>query len=98
MRRRLGFLVSAVLIVALQTSIVEAEILAPPDAAPAQTAPDVVTLKDGTVIYGKVLGMVAGELHIKTGFGPTAGDDIIKVMWPNVAKLVANRPIPFSLK
>ncbi|MDR4473275.1 MAG: hypothetical protein MRJ92_11735 [Nitrospira sp.] len=42
--------------------------------------------------------MIADELHIKTAFGPTAGDDIVKIMWPNVAKLVVNRPIPFSLK
>ena len=37
-------------------------------------------------------------LHIKTSFGPTAGEDVVKIMWPNVAKLSVNRPIPFSLK
>jgi hypothetical protein len=56
MGRRFGFLLAAVLIVILQTSMVGAEILAPPDAAPAQTAPDVVTLKDGRVIYGNGRG------------------------------------------
>ncbi len=71
---------------------------APPDTPAAAPALDVVTLKDGSVIYGQVLGMIAGELHIKTGFGPTAGEDIIKVMWPNVAKIVVNRPVPFMLK
>lgn len=75
-----------------------AETPTPPDAVPVPTALDVVTLKDGTVIYGKVLGMIADELHIKTGFGPTAGDDIVKIMWPNVTKLEVNRPIPFTLK
>jgi putative salt-induced outer membrane protein YdiY len=59
---------------------------------------DAVTLKDGSIIYGRVLGMVAGELHIKTAFGPTAGEDIVKVMWPQVAKIVVNRPVPFLLK
>jgi putative salt-induced outer membrane protein YdiY len=84
--------------VALHASIVTAESPVPPDSASAPPAPDIVTLKDGTVIYGKVLGMIADELHIKTSFGPTAGEDIIKVRWPNVAKLEVNRPIPFSLK
>ena len=58
-----------------------------------------VTLKDGTVIYGQVLGMVADELHIKTSFGPTAGE---RYRQNHVAerspRLAVNRPIPFSLK
>lgn len=98
MRQRLGYLVSAVFIIVMLASVVGAETPAPPDAASAPVALDVVTLKDGNVIYEKVLGMVADELHIKTSFGPTAGDDVVKIMWPNVAKLVVNRPIPFSLK
>ncbi len=64
--------------------------------APVSSTLDMVTLKDGSVVYGRVLGMVADELHIKTAFG--AGDDIVKIMWPNVAKLVVNRPVPFNLK
>ena len=68
------------------------------DAMPTPAMLDAVTLKDGTVIYGQVLGMIADELHIKTAFGPTAGDDIVKILWPNVVKLVVNRPVPFSLK
>jgi putative salt-induced outer membrane protein YdiY len=98
MTRWFEYLISAVFMVALHASIVTAESPVPPDSASAPPAPDIVTLKDGTVIYGKVLGMIADELHIKTSFGPTAGEDIIKVMWPNVAKLEVNRPIPFSLK
>ena len=96
--RRLGSLFFALLVMALAAPIVRAEAPAPADTTPAAPALDAVTLKDGTVIYGQVLGMIADELHIKTGFGPTAGDDIVKIMWPNVAKLVVNRPVPFSLK
>ena len=98
MMRRLGSLLFALLIVALATSIATAETPASPDAALGPEAIDSVTLKDGTVIYGKVLGMIEDELHIKTAFGPTAGEDIVKIMWPNVAKLTVNRPVPFSLK
>ncbi|MCS6289833.1 MAG: DUF481 domain-containing protein [Nitrospira sp.] len=96
--RRLGSVFFALLVMALAASIARAEAPAPADATPATPTLDAVTLKDGTVIYGQVLGMIAGELHIRTSFGPTAGDDIVKVMWPNVSKLVVNRPVPFSLK
>lgn len=95
---RLGFLVAAALCMAMATSVMGAEPTAAPDAAAGPVQLDAVTLKDGSVIYGQVLGMVADELHIKTSFGPTAGEDVVKIMWPNVAKLSVNRPIPFSLK
>ena len=98
MTRRLGFLSSTLLSMALATSVMGAEAPAPADLASGPVQLDSVTLKDGTVIYGQVLGMVADELHIKTSFGPTAGEDVVKIMWPNVAKLSVNRPIPFSLK
>lgn len=98
MMRRVECLFLALLTVALSAYGVRAEAPAGTDATVAAPALDSVTLKDGTVIYGRVLGMIADELHIKTGFGPTAGDDIVKIMWPNVVKLVVNRPIPFSLK
>ena len=45
----------------LATSVMGAETPAPPDAVPEPVALDVVTLRDGTVIYGQVLGMAAGE-------------------------------------
>lgn len=96
--RRLGFLCFALLVMALTISVAGAETPATSETIPTTPALDVVTLKDGTVIYGRVLGMIADELHVKTGFGPTAGEDIVKIMWPNVAKLVVNRPVPFSLK
>ncbi|MEK6803147.1 MAG: DUF481 domain-containing protein [Nitrospirota bacterium] len=98
MIRRLGSLFFALLVIALASSIARAEPLPSADTAPAAAPLDAVTLKDGTVIYGQVLGMIADELHIKTSFGPTAGEDIVKVMWPNVAKLTVNRPVPFLLK
>ena len=47
---------------------------------------------------GRSLAWSRMNLHIKTSFGPTAGNDIVKIMWPNVARLEVNRPIPFSLK
>ena len=86
MTRRQRFLVFAVLCMGMATSVMGAEPSAPPDAVPGAVTLDSVTLKDGTVIYGQVLGMVADELHIKTSFGPTGGDDIVKIMWTNVAK------------
>ncbi|MCC6968491.1 MAG: DUF481 domain-containing protein [Nitrospira sp.] len=98
MMRRFECCFLALLTLALTAYGVRAEAPAPTDATAAAPTLDSVTLKDGTVIYGRVLGMIADELHIKTGFGPTAGEDIVKIMWPNVAKLVVNRPIPFSLK
>jgi len=98
MIRRLGSLFFALLVMTLATSIARAEPPTSADTAPTATPLDAVTLKDGTVIYGQVLGMVADELHIKISFGPTAGEDIVKVMWPNVAKLTVNRPVPFMLK
>jgi putative salt-induced outer membrane protein YdiY len=55
---------------------------------------DVVTLKDGSVIYGEVIEMTGGLLHIKNSM---AGD-IIKVKWAEVSKLAVSHPIPFHLK
>ena len=65
------------------------------EGAPA-TAPnlDVVTLKDGSIIYGEVVEMSGGILQIKNAL---AGD-IIKVKWAEVSKLAVSHPIPFHLK
>lgn len=57
--------------------------------------PDVVTLKDGSVIYGEVQDMVEGKLRIKTTFGV---EEIISVKWADVAKLSSTRMLPFVLK
>ena len=56
---------------------------------------DIVTLKDGSVIYGEVIGMEKGILMIKTAASP---DNIMKVKWDNVVKLHVNHPVPFHLK
>ena len=55
---------------------------------------DVVTLKDGSNIYGEVIEMAGGVLAMKT---PSSPDNVIKVKWSDVAKLEVNHPIPFHL-
>ncbi|MDC8449395.1 MAG: hypothetical protein LV473_13685 [Nitrospira sp.] len=55
---------------------------------------DVVTLKDGSVIYGEVIEMTDGLLQIKNALAA----DIIKVKWAEVSKLTITHPIPFHLK
>ncbi|MBI5673680.1 MAG: DUF481 domain-containing protein [Nitrospirae bacterium] len=55
---------------------------------------DVVTLKDGSVIYGEVIEMSGGLLQIKNSL---AGD-IIKLKWAEVSKLAVSHPVPFHLK
>jgi len=67
----------------------------PPAPTSAAPKPDVVTLKDGSIIYGEVIEMSNGELLIKTAFGV---GDIVKVKWANVVKLAVNHPLPFHLK
>lgn len=55
---------------------------------------DVVTLKNGSVIYGEVIEMTGGLLQIKSSMA----DDLIKVKWAEVSKLMVSHPIPFHLK
>jgi putative salt-induced outer membrane protein YdiY len=57
--------------------------------------PDVVTLKDGSIVHGEVIDMEKGELIVKTVFGVA---DKVKIKWANVAKLVITHPVPFHLK
>jgi hypothetical protein len=52
---------------------------------------DVVTLKDGSKIYGEVVEMAAGVLVMKT---PASPDSVIKVKWSDVTSLAVNHPIP----
>ena len=66
-----------------------------PAAPAAAVAPDVVTLKNGSIIYGEVIEMAGGVLQIKT---PTSPDNLMKVNWSDVSKLVVNHPVPFHLK
>jgi len=56
---------------------------------------DIVTLKDGSVIYGEVIEMSEGVLQIKTAASP---DNSVKVKWDNVVKLSINHAVPFHLK
>src|SRR5437016_4961372 len=83
----------AVCLLLLWTSSVQAQQTPPPE-APAPPL-DVVTLKDGSVIYGEVIEMSDGELKIKTTFGI---GDFMTVKWDTVSKLSVNHPIPFHLK
>jgi putative salt-induced outer membrane protein YdiY len=67
-----------------------------PPAAPASATPsDVVTLINGSVIYGEVIEMVGGVLLIKT---PVSPDKLLKLNWSDVSKLSVSHPIPFHLK
>jgi putative salt-induced outer membrane protein YdiY len=65
------------------------------EASPTPPPPDVVTLKDGGVLYGEVVEMADGVLYIKTA---AAADTVIKIKWANVEKLAINHPVPFHLK
>ena len=65
------------------------------DASVAPAPLDVVTLKDGSVLYGEVVEMADGVLYIKTA---VAADNLVKIKWANVEKLTINHPIPFHLK
>jgi len=67
----------------------------PPAALATPTAPDVVTLKNGSIIYGEVIEMVGGVLQIKT---PASPDNLLKVNWSDVSTLSVNHPIPIHLK
>jgi putative salt-induced outer membrane protein YdiY len=69
-----------------------AEELTPPSAP---VALDIVTLKDGSILYGEIIGMEKGVLHIKT---PASPDKMMKVKWESIAKLTVNHPVPFHLK
>ncbi len=82
-------LVTAILVFTLFLGFIAAE------AADAPPPLDVVTLKDGSNIYGEVIEMAGGVLVMKT---PSSPDNVIKVKWSDVAKLAVNHPIPFHLK
>lgn len=56
---------------------------------------DIVTLKDGSVLYGEVIEMSGGILSLKTA---SSSDNMIKIKWDEVTKLSVNHPIPFHLK
>lgn len=62
--------------------------------APAQGT-DLVTLKDGSLIYGEVVEMADGKLKVKTKFGT---DETISIKWENVRRLAISHPVPVRLK
>lgn len=66
-----------------------------PAAPAAPTTPDIVTLKDGSIIYGEVIEMSGGVLQIKT---PASPDKFLKVNWTDVSTMSVNHSIPFHLK
>jgi putative salt-induced outer membrane protein YdiY len=83
-------------LIALLICLLAPRFVAAADVPPPVTAPlDVVTLKDGGVIYGEVVEMSGGVLLIKTA---AAADNIVKIKWANVSKLSINHSIPFHLK
>jgi putative salt-induced outer membrane protein YdiY len=66
--------------------------------SPTPTTPpplDLVTLQDGSLIYGEIIELTNGELKVKASFGV---GDIVAIKWANVAKLTVNHPLPFHLK
>lgn len=97
MEPRIGFVVlTAVLSLMTLTSAdsvsaADESFTAPPTTAPAL---DVVTLKDGSVIYGEVVEMTGGVLQIKNALA----SDVIKVKWAEVSKLAVSHPLPFHFK
>ena len=86
-----GRIVLLLILIGGPTTQAAAEEPAPPAPAPV----DVVTLKDGSVIYGEVLEMAGGILFLKN---PSVSDNMIKLKWEDVSKLNITHPIPFHLK
>ena len=85
----------------LLTCLMTPRLVAAADAPAMRDAPvapgplDMVTLKDGGVLYGEVLEMSGGVLYVKTA---AAADEIVKIKWASVSRLAINHPIPFHLK
>lgn len=78
--------------------LIEASIvidLASAQSNPAPQAPDIVTLKDGSVLYGEVIEMSGGILILSPS---SASDNMIKIKWDDVDKLDVTHPLPFHLK
>lgn len=65
-------------------------------AAAAAEGLDVVTMKDGSVIYGEIVDLNAGTLRIKTGFG--GGDGTLSVKWADVTQLTLGKGGSFTTK
>ena len=57
--------------------------------------PDVVTLKNGSILCGEVSEMVGGVLQIKT---PASPDNLLRIHGNDVFTLSVNHPTPFHLQ
>lgn len=55
---------------------------------------DMVTLKDGSVLYGEVVDLFAGKLRMKTGFGD--GDGMMTIKWEDVTAITLAKPGSFT--
>lgn len=55
---------------------------------------DMVTLKDGSVVYGDVVDLYAGKLRMKTGFGD--GDGMMTIKWEDVTNITLGKPGSFT--
>lgn len=90
MRTRIILFIGVMLLASL------AEAVGAQSPTPAAPPPlDLITLQDGSLIYGEIIELTDGELKVKTSFGV---GDIVTVKWANVAKLTVNHPLPFHLK
>ncbi len=90
-----GFWSRAVLMMTLVIGLVSSVQAQPVPAISVSPPLDIVTLKDGSILYGEVVGMEGGILHLKTAASP---DNLVKVKWESIAKLTVNHPVPFHLK
>lgn len=91
-------LIAIFLVIAVATSVFadDGPVPTAPATAPPTTAPalDVVTLRDGSVIYGEVIEMMDGVLQVKSALAT----EVIKVKWAEVSKLAVSHPLPFHFK
>jgi len=95
MKKRFWLIVLLTCVIAPKL-VAAADALAVVDVQPPAPAPlDMVTLKDGSVLYGEVIELSGGVLLIKTA---AAAENIVKINWASVSKLAINHPIPFHLK
>lgn len=92
--QRLGLVVSLIFMM-VPGMVWAADAPTPEGGSTALAILDVVTLKDGGVLFGEVIEMSGGVLFIKT---EAAADNIVKIKWANVSKLAINHSIPFHLK
>jgi len=77
---------------ALATILLTSCLLAGPGLA---AAGDVVTLKNGSTVYGEILDMIQGKVRVKTSFGT---EETISIKWAEVAQITTDHPLPVRLQ